>query len=57
MQAVVCFLPDNLDIMKQIMTHNKSINTFDNMARHVELEVEHLKSIKFSRQVYVTDGV
>ncbi|XP_026378339.1 uncharacterized protein LOC113272756 [Papaver somniferum] len=38
--AVIRSLPDSWVHMKQILTHNESINNFSDISRHVELEAE-----------------
>jgi hypothetical protein len=40
-QAVICSLPDSWEQMKLNMTHNESIQTLEDLSRHLELEVEH----------------
>ncbi|OMO94612.1 hypothetical protein CCACVL1_05905 [Corchorus capsularis] len=51
-QAVISSLPDSWEHMKANMTHNESVRTFEDIARHLELEDERLKAAKPA-----TDGV
>ena len=45
-QAVICSLPRSWESMCQNMTHNENIKTFNDMARHLELEAERLEVAK-----------
>nr|CAD1823418.1 unnamed protein product [Ananas comosus var. bracteatus] len=47
-QAVIRSLPDSWEHMKVNLTHNDSIKTFVDMARHVEQEDEHLGATRDS---------
>ncbi|OMO58188.1 Integrase, catalytic core [Corchorus capsularis] len=51
-QAVISSLPDSWEHMKANMTHNERVRTFEDIARHLELEDERLKAAKPA-----TDGV
>ena len=37
------------------MTHNENIKTFDDVARHLELEAEHLKAAKLISSVHMAE--
>ena len=52
-QEVIHFLLESWEHMKVNLTHNKNIKTFDDAARHVELEEERLGAAKFFGQVFV----
>ncbi|KAM7502779.1 hypothetical protein LguiB_001683 [Lonicera macranthoides] len=39
--------------MRVIMTHNENIKTFDDLARHLELEAECLEATKANNSSYV----
>ena len=55
-QAVIRSLPNNWEHMKINMTHNDNIKTFDDIARHLELEDERLEAAKSSGQAYVAES-
>ena len=41
--------------MCQNLTHNENIKTFDDVARHLELEVEHLEAAKPISSMHVVE--
>ena len=43
-QSVIRSFPSNWEHMHVNLTHNENIKTFDDVARHVELEEDHLLS-------------
>ena len=45
-QAVIRSLPSSWETMCQNLTHNENIKTFDDVARHLELEAERLEAAK-----------
>ena len=53
-QDVIQSLPYSWEHMKVNMTHNEIIKTFADIARHLELEDEHLEAAKPDAQAYVT---
>ena len=55
-QAVIRSLPSSWENMKINMTHNDNIKTFDDIARHVELEDERLEVAKASGQLYMAES-
>ena len=46
LQAVIRSLPNNCEHLKVKLTHNDNIKAFFDVARHVELEDEHLGTVK-----------
>jgi hypothetical protein len=52
-QAVIRSLPSSWEAMSQNLTHNEKIKTFDDVSRHLELEVESLKAIKRNSFAYL----
>ncbi|XP_044503424.1 uncharacterized protein LOC123224005 [Mangifera indica] len=55
-QVVIRSLPDSWEHMKVNMTHNDNIRTFDDIARHLELEAERLESAGLNAQAYVAES-
>ena len=55
-QAVIRYLPNAWEHLKIKLTHNDSIKTFDDVARHVELEEDCLFADKSSGQAYMTES-
>lgn len=55
-QAVIRSLPSSWEAMSQNLTHNENIKTFDDVSRHLELEVEHLKAAKPNSYAYVAES-
>ena len=45
-QTVIRSLPSSWETMCQNLTHNENIKTFDDVARHLELEAERLETAK-----------
>jgi hypothetical protein len=54
-QAVNLSLPSSWETMSQNMTHNENIKSFDDVARHLELEAERLKAAKPNGSVYMAE--
>ncbi|CAN6482755.1 unnamed protein product [Victoria cruziana] len=54
-QTVISSLPHSWEHMKINMTHNESIRTFDDIARHLELEYERLEAARISHQSYMAE--
>uniref|UniRef100_A0A2N9IJL4 CCHC-type domain-containing protein n=1 Tax=Fagus sylvatica TaxID=28930 RepID=A0A2N9IJL4_FAGSY len=54
-QAVIRSLPSSWETMSQNMTHNENIKSFDDVARHLELEAERLKAAKPNGSVYMAE--
>ncbi|XP_022853910.1 uncharacterized protein LOC111375338 [Olea europaea var. sylvestris] len=54
--ALICSLPDNWEYLKVNLTHNDSIKTFADDARHVELEDERLGAAKYLGQAFVAES-
>ncbi|KAM7465477.1 hypothetical protein LguiB_013039 [Lonicera macranthoides] len=52
-QAGIRSLPDSWEHMRVNMTHNENIKTFDDLARHLELEAERLEAAKANNSSYV----
>nr|CAD1817218.1 unnamed protein product [Ananas comosus var. bracteatus] len=55
-QAVIRSLPDSWERMKVNLTHNDSIKTFADVARHVELEDERLGATRGPVHAYMTES-
>lgn len=55
-QAVIRSLPNSWEAMSQNLTHNEHITTFDDVARHLELEVKLLEAIKPDSLSYITES-
>jgi hypothetical protein len=54
-QAVIRSLPSSWETMSQNMTHNEYIKSFDDVARHLELEAERLEAAKPNGSVYMAE--
>ena len=54
-QEVICSLPGSWEHMKVNVTQNESIKTFNDVARHVELEDERLGDAKIQGQAFVAE--
>ena len=54
-QAVIRSLPSSWETMCQNLTHNKNIKTFDDVARHLELEAECFKAAKPISSVHMAE--
>ena len=52
-KVVIRSLPKNWKHMVVNMTHNESVKNFDDMVRHLELEVEQLVVARSNEQAYV----
>ena len=52
-QVVIRSLPSSWEMMCQNLTHNENIKTFDDVARHLELEAERLKAAKSISSVHM----
>ena len=55
-QAVIRSLPHSWEHMEENMTNNENINTFADIARHLELEDERLDAAKPDAQAYVASS-
>ena len=55
-QSVICSLPRNWEYMRVNLTHNENIKTFDDVARHVELEEDRLLSEKPTNEAFMTES-
>ncbi|XP_026428460.1 uncharacterized protein LOC113324358 [Papaver somniferum] len=56
-QAVIRSLPNSWDHMKQNMTHNDNVLTFEDISRRVELEVERLEAAKTDSSFFAVESV
>ena len=55
-QTIIKSLLKSWERMVVNMTHNESVKTFDDIVRHLELEVERLMVIRPNEQVYVVES-
>ena len=55
-QAVICSLPSRWEHMRVNLTHNDNIKTFDDVARHVELEEDRLFARKPVQKAFMTEN-
>ncbi|KAH0749462.1 hypothetical protein KY290_028694 [Solanum tuberosum] len=55
-QAVIQSLPNNWEYLKVNLTHNDNINTFSDVACHVELEDERLSAAKAASNAFVAES-
>ena len=55
-QSVIRSLPSNWEHMSVNLTHNENIKTFDDVARHVELEEDRLLSKKPANEDFMTES-
>ena len=55
-QAIICSLLNSWEHLRINLTHNDNIKTFVDVARHVELEEDHLLTNKSSRQAYMSES-
>ncbi|KAH0651764.1 hypothetical protein KY284_031676 [Solanum tuberosum] len=55
-QAMIRSLPSNWEHFKVNLTHKDSIKTFSDVARHVELEDEHLGAAKTAFNAFVVES-
>ena len=55
-QALIRSLPDKWEHLKVNLTHNDSIKTFNDAARHVELEDERLSVAKSMTGAFVAES-
>ena len=55
-QSVIRSLPSNWEHMRVNLTHNQNIKTFDDVARHVELEEDRLLSEKPANEAFMTES-
>jgi transposase InsO family protein len=55
-QAVIRSLPKSWENMSQNMTHNENIKTFEDVARHLELEAERLEAAKPEASVNMAES-
>ena len=55
-QSVIPSLPSNWEHMRVNLTHNENIKTFDDVARHVELEEDHLLSEKPANEAFMRES-
>ena len=55
-QSVIRSLPSNWEHMRVNLTHNENIKTFDDVARHVELEEDRLLSEKPANEAFMTES-
>ena len=55
-EAIIISLPKSWEHMVVNMTHNKSVKTFDDISRHLELEVEQLVVTRLNEQVDVVES-
>lgn len=55
-QAVIRSLPNSWEHMRMHLTHEKSIKTFLDAARHLELEEDRLASIRVNSQVHMAQS-
>ena len=55
-QVVICSLPNHLKHMRVNLTHDDNIKTFDDVARHVELEEDHLFIEKLVQKAFMTEN-
>ena len=53
-QAVIRSLPSSWENMHVNLTHNDNIKTFDDVARYVELEEDHLLAEKPVQEAFMT---
>ena len=54
-QAVIHSLPSSWETMCQNLTHNENIKTFDDVAHHLELEVESLEAAKLISSMHMAE--
>ena len=54
-QAVICSVPSLWETMCQNMTHNENIKTFNDIAHHLELEVERLEVAKLISSMHMVE--
>ena len=54
-QVVIRSLPSSWETMSQNMTHNENIKSFDDVARHLELEAKFLEAAKPNGSVYIAE--
>ena len=54
-QAMIRSLPSSWEMMCQNLTHNENIKTFDDVARHLELEAKRLEAAKPISSVYMVE--
>ena len=55
-QAIIHSLPNAWDVLKINLTYNDNIKTFNDVARPVELEEDHLLADKSSERAYMTES-
>ena len=55
-QAVIRSLPSSWEHMCVNLTHNDNIKTFDDVARHVELEEDHLFAEKPIQEAFMIEN-
>ena len=55
-QTIIKSLLKSWERMVVNMKHNESVKTFDDIVRHLELEVERLMVIRPNEQVYVVES-
>jgi hypothetical protein len=54
-QAVICSLPSSWETISQNMTHDENIKSFNDVARHLEIEAEHLEAAKPNGSIYMAE--
>ena len=55
-QAVIRSLPSSWEHIRVNLTHNDNIKTFDDVARHVELEKDHFLVEKPIQEAFMTEN-
>ena len=55
-QAVIRSLPHSWEQMKQNMTHNENVKTFEDVSRHLELEAERLEAARPNGSAMVAES-
>ena len=55
-QVVIHSLPSSWEHMRVNLTHNDNIKTFDDVARHVELEKDRLLTEKPVQKAFMTEN-
>ena len=54
-QAIIHSLPSNWEHMRVNLTHNDNIKTFDDVARHIELEEDQLRAEKPINETFMSE--
>ena len=55
-EAIIRFLPKRGEHMVVNMTYNESVKTFDDIVRHLQLEIERFVVVRPNEQAYVVES-